>query len=896
LKFGRYRSLSINRLWLLVILGVPCLLAIVTLTHGWGNKFLPDAGLLKPYMASDIVFDKVPMSERKTHELDTVFAWRSILSSDDGGTLSLNPIDGSLPSLLWEVNQGAAVQIKSLAGLGVALPGTEQLIELRAQSQGLIAAKVRFVSKALAEGQSKNNRPIEVWGYVFPSGAWAILPQYENASDFVGAVGVVSKVERPTMSLPPGSKDQYPIVSPPGSHLQLIGTQGQVLKELGGSRQFSDLDAFELKRHGGWTLLYSGSLQSPGRTQYILTDGERLIENFPGNQAKASPDGSLWIVMAEGGHQVLWSPERGYLETTVNRLWGAPLSGTVYFGVKDAGSREQGLFDLNGRLVMATGIQDAELLGKDRYKYCTNFPQKCGIFTTNGQWWAPSIYERIEAFGPGKVLLQHGKIPCIVDLSLEKQDDCRSSLNGASAAKIFPMLESAQPGQEGLQYGYLHGDGTVAVPFKYSDAKPFHGQLAAVRQGGFPGLIDQAGRWTTPRIEGKLEEKSLLAAHFLPFTSLNSGPIRTSWGVLDRKGSWVVPPVFASISRYADGSLLACAHGQGLPRQLCEHRSVQGQSLPVTNASLLDYKTLEHNSVNQGIKVELAGTPTSVGIQLEAVARNGKWGYKDTSDQWIIEPSFDDAEHFVGQIAIAAKARPRDKQDDKRDPSNKTDEFPALHWGLIDRSGQWITPPQFDSIELVKPNLAITSKDSSFGLIDGSGVPIGEANYTSIQVFRDGVSVATRQDGSSCHLFENGRCVGTEGLVSIARTSDRYSIGQVRRENGAEDFGFLNSAGEWVIQPTLKGAFPFVGEHAVAATARPALPKEFLNTLTTVKLAEAEGTPFYIVSAAKANEKGEIRVGVGLAINTGQWLVPKRMQDLTLQDKLRFLWRKWSMK
>ncbi len=88
----------------------------------------------------------------------------------------------------------------------------------------------------------------------------------------------------------------------------------------------------------------------------------------------------------------------------------------------------------------------------------------------------------------------------------------------------------------------------------------------------------------------------------------------------------------------------------------------------------------------------------------EACEDRNNYGYVDTNYQLVIRQQFSWAKAFAGGQAAA------------RDAANR--------WGLIDRSGKWVVQPQFEKIELFRPEdrlILVKVFNGGWGFIDRSG-------------------------------------------------------------------------------------------------------------------------------------------------------------------------------
>jgi hypothetical protein len=260
------------------------------------------------------------------------------------------------------------------------------------------------------------------------------------------------------------------------------------------------------------------------------------------------------------------------------------------------------------------------------------------------------------------------------------------------------------------RYGYVDTDGNVIVEPQYMIAGRYRLGLAEVDVDGKSALIDLAGRQVlAPRFtraspftrdvfwvsEGVREARGRLGGELFDEMPSSRGPVGTvfvkgKWGLIDRSGAWIRQPEFVGVEVFdRDNNGLMWADAVG------------GWGLIRPDGTWLIEPTFE------GVK------PTSDG--LAAVWRGGKTGYVDRTGTLVVPLKFDGAALARDYVAgLPAPAKLRGKV------------------GLIDRSGNWVIEPIYDSIypwfgrqTASKSRQAFkgfyASRDAKYGILDRTG-------------------------------------------------------------------------------------------------------------------------------------------------------------------------------
>ncbi|CAZ96238.1 WG repeat-containing protein [Zobellia galactanivorans] len=250
--------------------------------------------------------------------------------------------------------------------------------------------------------------------------------------------------------------------------------------------------------------------------------------------------------------------------------------------------------------------------------------------------------------------------------------------------------------------------------------------------------------------------------------------------------------------------------------------------------------------------VLLINSSTLLAQEYALVRENGKFGFIDKTGAYVIEPQFDKADSFSDGRAAAL-------QDDK--------------WGYIDISGKFVIQPEYDRVKMFNSGLALVLKDDQWRYIDTSGkelkTPASEKYYDfeeGVALFRSGEKIGLLgTDGQlileptydAIKKFRNGHAKVSKGeLWGMINTSGKVvipveyeEIGNTYKEAGVygkkdgtfgiihngsfnpidnadkvynfhgdskltyasrtKKTGFVNSKGEWVLEPKYDKARAF---------------------------------------------------------------------------------------
>ncbi|UJF32753.1 WG repeat-containing protein [Paenibacillus hexagrammi] len=217
-----------------------------------------------------------------------------------------------------------------------------------------------------------------------------------------------------------------------------------------------------------------------------------------------------------------------------------------------------------------------------------------------------------------------------------------------------------------------------------------------------------------------------------------------------------------------------------------------------------------------------------------SMAKGKKWGYLNREGKTIIEPQFDSAESFQEQgVAVVGV-------------EDSSDGYFESKYGLIDRSGSFVVPAEYEYIQefgsgfaaedfehhslildghgnkvnemagdlgSLSEGLATFYKDEKYGYVDGSGSIIVSPQYESANDFKNGKAVVKTQDGQYSIINTKGETLRSYEAEYMG-DSFSYGLSEVKKSDDSL-WGYLGENGNMMIPETYEIAEPFQEGRAV---------------------------------------------------------------------------------
>lgn len=262
---------------------------------------------------------------------------------------------------------------------------------------------------------------------------------------------------------------------------------------------------------------------------------------------------------------------------------------------------------------------------------------------------------------------------------------------------------------------------------------------------------------------------------------------------------------------------------------------------------------------------------------------NGKYGFVDDNDQWVIQPQYDDADEFSEGFA---KVKINDKYGFiKTDGSwlvepqydyalDFRNGFAKVEvdnmYGFIKSDGSWLVEPKFDEAWNFYDGIARVMIDEEYGFIKTDGTYLKEPQYEDAGDFHEGFAIVVEDDEAGYIKTDGSYLVEPK----FRRAWDfKDGIAQVIIEEEYWLYGFLKSDGTYLLEPI----YDYVDD--------------FYKGITTVKkndkygFFKKDGTWLVKLKFDDAdNFRGEytkVKVGdkYGFIKMDGSWLIEPKFED-----------------
>ena len=357
--------------------------------------------------------------------------------------------------------------------------------------------------------------------------------------------------------------------------------------------------------------------------------------------------------------------------------------------------------------------------------------------------------------------------------------------------ELFPFVS------ETGWWGYRTVAGEVAIPCRFEVARPFAEGLAAVQQDWRWGFVDPGGSF---RIEPRFEEARSFSE------GLAAVVLDDRWSLVDRQGAVVIAgEPGESVGDFSYGVATVRHHGadsrtvwlvdRAGRRTAVDFEDVGAFSEGLAPASRDD----EHGFIDRSGRVVIpldyvATWPFSEGLAAVAVSPR-EYGFVDRTGRLAIPPQYRDAGPFHGGLAPARE--------------------PGGQWGYIDRDGRWAIAPRYDFARGFRGALARVEirPRQPWGFIDCAGRLVIGPRFRCAWPFSEGLAAV----GVSSGPREVFRFIDRSGQFAVAGEFERaQGFSEGLACVGTRDrWGYIDTAGRWVIPPRFRWATGFRGSVAV---------------------------------------------------------------------------------
>ena len=273
-------------------------------------------------------------------------------------------------------------------------------------------------------------------------------------------------------------------------------------------------------------------------------------------------------------------------------------------------------------------------------------------------------------------------------------------------------------------YGYIDKSGSFVIKPQFGVAFDFSEGLARIQTENYKnGYIDKSGRvvfWDDRLNEDFSNERALFKTH--------SNMPDSMTGYMDKTGKTVISPKFSWGESFSEGVA-------------CVSLNSKAGFIDTNGQTAIDFRFAGCRSFSEGLAAVLVGD---------------KWGYIDKSGKLVIEPRFAEAELFSDDVAVVrvAEDSKSSKKEERYKQGDNIISIKAGRYGVVDRNGRMILPPQFVQIGNFSNGLAWVNLGEDF-IVHGNTDKWGYINKAGKFVWKSFVDTRYRAANSSAFNWWN---------------------------------------------------------------------------------------------------------------------------------------------
>ncbi|MBI3511908.1 MAG: WG repeat-containing protein [Bacteroidetes bacterium] len=376
-------------------------------------------------------------------------------------------------------------------------------------------------------------------------------------------------------------------------------------------------------------------------------------------------------------------------------------------------------------------------------------------------------------------------------------------------------LDCEQPEQDVIDYGDAKATNALSIfdiglHRRYSDPSilTIDTSISNRPKRRLFGYIDISGNMV-------IEAKYQVA---LPFKNNRAYVLfRNKWGVIDRKGNWVIAPVLDWPSEMRYGQTLNSTEENLYNDYLSD---AQDQD-PAANNYLYAmyysfsegmgtiYKYGKYGFIDTTGKIIISPVYDEVMTFSNgfAAVRNGtKWGFVDHTGKEIIPLHYTSVGSFSKEGLARAAVFPNEA--DMGPPKNgmSYEEYEP-YAGYIDKTGKWVIKPQFTSAGDFSEGLAPASVDYQLaGFIDRNGKFVIEPKYDYCGEFSDGIAYVKIRTYNGIYIDKTGK---TSKIYTVDNPPPDKSVPLHLDVDANDRYGFIDDKGKVVIEHNYRKAGNF---------------------------------------------------------------------------------------
>lgn len=303
---------------------------------------------------------------------------------------------------------------------------------------------------------------------------------------------------------------------------------------------------------------------------------------------------------------------------------------------------------------------------------------------------------------------------------------------GAEWEGLYPVYQLAQGGK---RWGYIDRTGSFVIPPQFESAAAFQPTgLALVVQGDRSGLINAKGEWV---YSGTGIYAAVGSEDGIVLDSTSGSTLLDASGTLLFEAEWISDAFSDGLAPFQRDGLYGYVDSTG--RVVIEPAFARAEPFSdgLALVKLPDGRFAVINPDGQQVRDLGNDWVDSLGEGMYAYqdAATELWGYRSVSGEVEIAPQFREAGRFADGLAIVSVG---------------DDWFSALR-GVIDREGNFVIPPAYESIQYLGEGLYAVAKDvEGFGqsyflqyaIFSAGGRQLTDFRYYDVSLTPYGISVS----------------------------------------------------------------------------------------------------------------------------------------------------------
>lgn len=407
-------------------------------------------------------------------------------------------------------------------------------------------------------------------------------------------------------------------------------------------------------------------------------------------------------------------------------------------------------------------------------------------------------------------------------------------------AEVGEFHEGLVRVKEGKLWGYANLKGDIVIPPQYKEAGDFYEGRARIRNDRYWGYIDTTGQPMTPEKylrAGDFHEGFawVQSGKFFGYLGLQGGMViepeyteaadfseglavvkrKGGYGLIDYRGRWVAQPRFYRLNEFHDSLAVVqedAKYGLVNPRGEFVVRPVFREMGDFSEGLAVARENLEFGYLNQSGEMRIPcqfANAGPFGCGRAPVFINGKWGFIDTTGTVQVENKFSRVRGFfedraavrqgdlwgfidpAGRMAVPAIY----KEVGDFDNGRAAVFIEGSGWGFVNADGTLVVPCLYEKVGTYRNGMVAVKKAGKWGLINPFGAPVTLLKYDEIRPYGEGLApvMVKRKMG----------VVDATGKVLLPATYDMIKpVGSGIQVEYNDNIGYLNTAGEWIWQPS----------------------------------------------------------------------------------------------